>query len=477
MGERVGARAAIGIPGRRYAFAILCLGYFMNVLDGTIVNVALPSISADLGFSPSSLVWVVDGYLITYACFLILGGRLADLFGPGHLFLLGIALFTFASLLCGLAFSPDLLICARAIQGLGSAVTSAVTLSLTMTLFPQDVDRARAMAIYSFITVGGDGLGFLLGGTLTSALNWRWIFLINVPLGATTYALGRVWLPDDRRNAVVTCLDIAGSLIGTSSLILVVHAIVNGNETNWTSLQTLGEFVGAITLMILFVNVESRATNPIVPLTLLRNRALLFNNIGVAFWSAAIFVWYYVSALYLQVVLHYSPLQTGLAFLPANLANAAFCLGVSAKVIRRFGIRRPLAIGSLVTAAGLILLALAPLDGTLAIDVLPGMLLVGLGSGLASAPLLIATMGDADSSATGLFAGIINTSSVLGATLGLAVATSAAAVFTRELFASGAGAPVALTGGYHFAFIIGAVFAASGYASIALALPRVFASK
>ncbi len=451
------------IDGRRrwLALIVLCLGDLMIVLDTTIVNVALPSIRTDLGFSQTSLVWVVNAYMLTFGGFLLLGGRLGDLFGHRRLFLLGITLFTLASLACGLANAQALLIGARAVQGLGGAIVSAVALSLIMTRVTEPAERAKAVGLFGFVMAGGGSIGVLLGGLLTDALDWHWIFLVNLPIGAAVFALCLVLLPSARGRAVAARLDIAGAVTVTVSLLLAVYAIVNGNETGWTSAQTIGLLVVAAALMALFLAIEARVSAPLMPLGLFRLRNVSTANVVGVFWAAAMFAWFFISALYLQLVLGYSPLQVGLAFLPSNLIMGAFSLGLSAKMVMRFGIRLPLALGLLLAAAGLALFALSPVEGTFVAHVLPGMTLLGLGAGMAFNPVLLAAMSDVAPSESGLASGVVNTSFMMGGSLGLAVLASLAAARTDGLLASGAGSLVALNGGYHVAFAIGAVFAAA----------------
>ena len=451
------------IDGRKrwLALILLCLGDLMIVLDTTIVNVALPSIRADLGFSETSLVWVVNAYMLTFGGFLLLGGRLGDLFGHRRLFLLGIALFTFASLACGLANSQGLLIGARAVQGLGGAVVSAVALSLIMNLFTEPSERAKAMGFFGFVMAGGGSIGVLLGGVLTDTLDWHWIFLVNLPIGVAVFALCLVFLPASRSAAAAERLDIAGAVTVTGSLMVAVYAIVNGNEAGWMSSRTIGLLAAAAALFALFLVTEARVRSPLVPLRIFRLRNVATANVVGILWSAAMFAWFFISALYLQLVLGYSPLKVGLAFLPANLIMGAFSLGLSAKIVMRFGTRLPLAIGMLLVAAGLAFFALAPVDGNFAVDVLPGVTFLGLGAGIAFNPVLLAAMSDVEPSESGLASGVVNTAFMMGGALGLAVLASLAAARTNDLVASGAGSLAALNGGYQLAFVVGAVFAAA----------------
>ncbi|MES2583171.1 MAG: MFS transporter [Pseudomonadota bacterium] len=441
------------------ALILLCLGELMIVLDTTIVNVALPSIQADLHFSETALVWVVNAYMLTFGGFLLLGGRLGDLYGHRRLFLAGIVLFTVASLACGLANTQALLIAARAVQGLGGAVVSAVALSLIMGLFTEPGERAKAMGVYGFVCAGGGSVGVLLGGVLTSALNWHWIFLVNLPLGVLIYAACLKLLPDGRGQAHGQRLDIAGACTITASLMLAVYAIVNGNGVGWISTQTLSLLGAATALFVLFITIESRVSAPLVPLGLFRSRNLsLSNGVGVL-WSAAMFAWFFVSALYMQLVLGYSAMQVGLAFLPSNIIMAVFSLGLSARMVMRWGIRLPLSMGLLLAAVGLALFARAPVGGDIWLDVLPGMLLLGLGAGMALNPLLLVAMDGVSPADSGLASGVVNTAFMMGGALGLAVLASLADARTAALRVSGVDAVSALNSGYQLAFLVGAIFA------------------
>ncbi|MCO5397593.1 DHA2 family efflux MFS transporter permease subunit [Ralstonia soli] len=460
-----------GIDERKrwLALIVLCLGVLMIVLDTTIVNVALPSIRADLGFTETALVWVVNAYMLTFGGFLLLGGRLGDLFGHRKLFLLGITLFTLASAACGLANSQGVLITARAVQGLGGAVVSAVSLSLIMNLFTSPADRAKAMGIYGFVCAGGGSIGVLLGGLLTSALSWHWIFLVNLPIGVAVYAACVALLPAGKPLADRAKLDVAGAIAVTASLMLAVYAIVHGNEAGWASTQTLTQLGIAVALMIAFLVIESRVSHPLMPLRMFALRNVATANVVGVLWAAAMFAWFFISALYMQRVLNYSAMQVGLAFLPANIIMAVFSLGLSAKLVMRFGIRAPLSLGLLVAAVGLMLFARAPADGSFALDVLPGMLLLGLGAGVAFNPVLLAAMSDVAPDESGLASGVVNTSFMMGGALGLAILASLAAARTEGLAAAGADATAALNGGYHLAFLLGAVAAV-----LASALAGVF---
>jgi EmrB/QacA subfamily drug resistance transporter len=458
---------------RWLALYVLCLGDLMIVLDTTIVNVALPSIRADLGFSETSLAWVVNAYLLTFGGFLLLGGRLGDLFGHRRLFLIGISVFTLASLACGLASSQGMLVGARALQGLGGAVVAAVALSLMMTLFTEPAERAKAMGVFGFVAAGGGSVGVLLGGILTDALDWHWIFLVNLPIGILVYALSLRLVPGSRGAAPAGRVDAGGAVTVTASLMLAVYAIVNGNEQGWTSGRTLGLLGAAAVLLGTFLAIEARVPAPLMPLRLFRLRNVTTANVVAVLWAAAMFAWFFLSALYLQLVLGYSPLEVGLAFLPANLIMGALSVGVSARLVLRFGIRAPLSAGLLLAAAGLLLFARAPVDGSFAADVLPSMILLGLGAGIAFNPLLLVAMSDVAPQESGLASGVVNTSFMMGGALGLAVLASVAAARTDGLLGSGGDSLAALNGGYHVAFLVGGLFAVAAAAvGVALLRPR-----
>jgi EmrB/QacA subfamily drug resistance transporter len=443
---------------RWLALYVLCLADLMIVLDSTIVNVALPSIRTDLGFSEASLAWVVNAYLLTFGGFLLLAGRLGDLYGQKRVFLFGIAEFTVASLLCGVSNSQTFLIVARAVQGLGAAIVSAIALSLIMILFTEPAERAKAMGMIGFVLSGGGAAGVLLGGTLTELLSWHWIFLVNIPVGIAAVLLCRVLLPPDRALQRGS-LDIAGAVTVTASLMLAVYAIVNGNQEGWTSAQTLGMLGGAVVLLAAFLVIETRVSAPLMPLSLWKVRNVASANLTGALVAAAMFAWFFLSALYLQRVLGYSALEVGFAFLPGTLLWGATSLLLSDKLVIRFGIKVPLIAGIGFYLLALLLFARAPVDGNYVVDVLPGMLALGIGGGITFNPILLAAMSGVQPNEAGLASGIVNTSFMFGGALGLAILASAAASRTESLTSSGSGPLEALNGGYHLAFLIGAGFA------------------
>jgi MFS family permease len=333
-----------------------------------------------------------------------------------------------------------------------------------MTLFTEPAERAKAMGVFGFVMAGGGSIGVLLGGVLTDLLSWHWIFLVNVPIGVAVYALCLRLIPAGRGMAATGRLDVAGAVLVTSSLMLAVYAIVNGNDKGWTSAQTLGLLIGSGVLMTAFLVLESRVSAPLMPLRILKLRNVATSNVVGVLWAAAMFAWFFLSALYLQLVLGYSPLQVGLAFLPANLIMGAFSIGLSAKLVMRFGIRAPLATGLSLAALGLLLFARAPVDGNFVVDVLPSMILLGFGAGMAFNPVLLAAMSDVEPSESGLASGVVNTAFMMGGALGLAILASLAASRTSSLRDSGSSALEALNGGYHLAFLVGALFAVAAAA-------------
>jgi MFS family permease len=345
------------------------------------------------------------------------------------------------------------------VQGLGGAVVTAVSLSLIMTLFPAPRDRAKAMGVYGFVAAGGGSVGVLLGGVLTDLLNWHAIFLVNVPIGGLVLALSFRLLPAATATTTTRRLDTAGAVTITAALVTAVYAIVGGNAAGWTSVRTLGLLAGAAVLLLVFVAVERRVPAPLIPLRLLRVRNVASANVVGVLWSAAMFAWFFLCALYLQNVLGYAPLAVGLAFLPGNVLSAALSLGVSAKLVLRYGIRRPLTVGLGLVGIGLLLLAKAPVDGHYVTDVLPAMVLLGIGAGLALNPMLLAAMTDVDQRDAGLASGITNTALMMGAALGLACLASVASSRTAHVAGHGVPTAVALTAGYHTAFLVSGLLA------------------
>ncbi len=473
-GTRPVQEGATTLEGRRrwLALYVLCFGDVLIVLDSTIVNVALPSIQADLGFSEASLAWVVNAYLLTFGGFLLLGGRLSDLFGRRRLFLIGLALFTATSLACGLAGSKEFLVVARAVQGFGGAIVSVVALSLIMTIFTDPAERAKAMGIFGFVLSGGGTAGVLLGGVLTDLFAWNWIFLVNLPIGVAVFVACLSLLPNDSSSSEDRRLDVTGAVTVTAAVMLGTYAVINGNENGWTSGTTIGLLTGAVALLAVFITVEARVGSPLMPLGLFRLRNIRVANVVGALMAASMFGWFFLAALYLQLVLGYSPLEVGLAFLPTTLVMGAGSIALSDRLVMRFGIKPPLVAGLTFFSIGLLLFTQAPADGHFVADVLPGMLVMGIGGGITFNPLLLAAMGDVAPSEAGLASGIVNTAFMMGGALGLAVLVSVADSRTDSLRSGGDGPLVALTGGYHAAFLVAAAFAALG-ALLALLLRPV----
>jgi EmrB/QacA subfamily drug resistance transporter len=455
-----------------YALFVQCLGVSMVVLDATIVNVALPSIQADLGLSPSSLVWVVNAYLVPYGGFLLLCGRLGDRYGHHRIFLPAITLFTAASLGCGIATSSELLVGARVVQGLAAAGVSSVSLSLIAQQFPEMSTRSRALAIYCCVCASGGCAGVVLGGILTSELNWRWIFLVNVPVGITVcllYFTGR--LPKDPVRRYDR-LDVAGSVLVTTSALLTIFSILSPTTTGSRPYGVLLPLCGALVSFSLFLRVESRATFPIVPLSFFRYRNLTVSVIAGALWAAAHATWCFVSAFQLKLIFNYEALEIGLAFLPATLIMAVFPLGLSGRLAIWFGAKSPFIVGLLLVAAGLAFLAQTPLSASFLTNTLPGMVLVGLGWGIAYSPFLLSALSEVNEGDYGLASGVVNSSTVMGGALALSFVTHLSDFRATGIAAIGTGAAAALNHGYNLAFGAGAAFAATAALTVVVFLRR-----
>jgi EmrB/QacA subfamily drug resistance transporter len=441
---------------RWIALVVLCAGMLMVILDQTIVNVALPSIQADLGFSQSGLAWVVNAYLIAFGGLLLLAGRVGDLVGRRSVFLAGLAVFTAASLLCGLAQSQAMLIGARFVQGLGGALTSAVILGMIVTLFPSPRERAKAIGVYSFVAAAGASIGLLAGGALTEAINWHWIFFVNLPIGIATAIVASRLLERDAGLGLARGADVAGAVLVTGALMLAVYTIVGAADHGWGSAHTLG--LGAVTVVLLaaFVVREARAASPLVPLRVFRSRDLTAANLIQMLMVAGLFGMFFLGALYLQRVLGFDALEVGLAFLPVAVTIGAMSLAVSPRLIVRFGAVPTLLPGLLLIAAGLVLFQRAPVDGEYVRDLLGVMLLLGVGAGLSFPALMTLAMAGAGPSDAGLASGLVNTTQQVGGALGLAVLATLATTRTEGRLSDGAPAATALTDGYHLAFALGA---------------------
>jgi len=451
------------IDKRRWiALIVVCLAMLMNALDSSIVNVALPSIQRQLHFSSSGLTWVVDAYLIAFGSFLLLAGRLGDLLGRKKVFLSGVSLFTLSSLICALAQNQAMLITARFFQGLGGAISTSVIVAIIVTEFSGASERAKAMSAYMFVAVGGGSIGLLVGGILTQAVNWHWIFVINVPIGVITLILGSLLIKENPGLGIHEGLDVVGSLLMTTSLIIGIYAVVTASASGWLSTHTLGFGALSIVLMSAFFAYESRVAKPIMPLRILKIRSLSASSVVRGLTFSSMFAVFFFGALYLEKVLGYAPLQTGIAFLPMTLAMAAMSLGPTSRLLIRFGPMKLLVPGTMMVIVGLLLMARTPVDANYITAVLPAFLLLGIGMSLSSVPLLTIAMADAPKSDAGLASGIVNVSMWLASSLGLAIFGTLAASKTTSLIAAGQSQASAYVAGYHVAFMLGAVLATLG---------------
>ncbi|HTN24455.1 MAG TPA: MFS transporter [Solirubrobacteraceae bacterium] len=456
---------------RWIALYVLCAGMLMIVLDVTVVNVALPSIQDDLGFSQSSLAWVVNAYLIAFGGLLLLSGRFGDLLGRKSVLMYGLGLFTLASLLCGLAWSQETLVAARFIQGIGGAMSSAVILGMIFTMFPEPRDQAKAIGVYGFVASAGGSIGLLAGGVLTQSINYHWIFFVNVPIGIVTALLAQRLVPHDKGMGLRQGADVLGAVLITTCLMLTVYTIVKpAAEDGWGSAQALGLLALALALLAAFVVRESRAATPLVPLRIFRSRTLSGANVVQALTVAGMFGMFFLGSLYLQRVLGYDALQIGLAFLPGTLIMGTLSLKFSEPLMMRFGAKRCLIPGLVLVAIGLLLFARAPVDGRYVVDVLPTMVIMSVGIGISFPPLIALAMASAPPQDAGLASGVVNTSAQIGGAIGLAVLATVSASRSGHLLASGHSAPEALTAGYHLAFVIAAGLVLAALAVVLLVL-------
>ncbi len=442
---------------RWIALAVLCLGQLMMVLDATIVNVALPSIQRDLHFTQANLTWVIDGYLITFGGFLLLAGRFGDLVGRKKVFLSGLVLFVAASMVCGLADSQAMLIGARLVQGIGGAVASSVILAIIVTEFPEKVEQAKAMGLYAFVSAGGGSIGLLAGGALTQSLDWHWIFFVNVPIGAIALLLGSALIEENEGLGLAGGVDVLGSALITLATMFGAFAIVKSSEYGLTSARTLG--VGAVAVILLgaFLTLEGRLANPIMPLRILRLRMLMGSSLVRGLLITGMFSAFFLGALYLERVLGYDAIDTGLAFMPLTIAIATMSMGVSARLVDRFGQVPTLAGGLLGIVLGLSLLASEGVHASYFPGLFFAFLALGLGAGASFLPLLTMGMADAPAADAGLASGIINVSVQLFGAIGLAALGTIATDHTKALSASGHPLVSALTGGYHLAYVVAAI--------------------
>ena len=454
---------------RRWAaLIVLCTGMLMIVLDLTVVNVALSSIQADLGFSEASLAWVVNAYMIPFGGLLLLAGRVGDLLGRRRVFLGGLTVFTVASLACGLAQNEAMLVAARFVQGVGGAMTSAVILGMIVTMFPESREQARAIGAFAFVASAGGAVGLLAGGLLTQTINWHWIFFINIPFGIVTGLLALRLVDHEAGIGMGEGTDVLGALTVTAALMLGVYAIVGPAATNgWSAAPTLRFGAASLVLLALFVARELSATNPLVPMGIFRSRNVTGANLIQIASVAGMFGIFFMGSLYLKKVLGYDPMDIGFAFLPVTILMGALSVRFTEPLVSRYGARPVMVTGLILIAAGLVVFTQAPVNGHYLQHVLPVMVLLGVGAGLAFPALMTLAMSGATDENAGLASGLVNTTAQVGAALGLAVLATLSASRTTALTGAGASTKAALTGGYHLAFWVAAVLVA---VSVAIAV-------
>ncbi|WP_285749730.1 DHA2 family efflux MFS transporter permease subunit [Lentzea sp. NBRC 105346] len=445
---------------RWYALVVLCAGMLMIVLDQTIVNVALPAIQTDLEFTPAGLAWVVNAYLIAFGGLLLLAGRLGDLIGHKKVFLIGLVAFTAASMLCGVSFTPAMLIVSRFLQGAGGALATSVTLGMIFTMFPKPDEQRRAMGVFSFVAAAGASIGLLLGGVLTQAINWHWIFFVNVPIGVVAVVAALRLVPDSKGIGLKEGADVLGAGLIVSSVMLGVYTIVKAEQYGWGSVHTLGLGAVAAALLVSFVVRQHRAEKPLLPLRIFKSRNVTGANIVQILMIAGMFGMFFLGTLYMQLLLHYDALQIGLAFLPVAVAIGAFSFSLAAKLNTRFGERNMLIVGMLLALGGLLVFTQAPVDGTYVANLLPVMLPLGVGMGLCFPALMTLVMSDATAEDAGLAGGLAQTTAQVGGALGLAVLATTSASRTSAQLAAGVPQAEALLSGYHLAFWISSALVA-----------------
>jgi EmrB/QacA subfamily drug resistance transporter len=456
---------------------IVALAQFMVILDATIVNVALPSIQRALHFSTDSLQWVVNAYTLTFGGFLLLGGRAGDLFGRKRVFVVGVVIFSLASLLNGFAGSAAVLVAGRALQGLGGALIAPAALSVITTSFAEGKERTQALGVWSAVAVGGGAVGLLLGGVITQLLSWQWVFFVNVPVGLVTLLLAARYVPESRAVGVGRGIDVWGAISITAGLMVLVYALVNAQSAGWMSGQTLGLAAVAAALLITFVVLELRLRQPLIRLGIFRLRSLSSANLVMLIVAAGMFGMFFFASLYVQGVLGYSPLLAGLSFLPVT-AGIIGGAGLSQQLIRRVGVRNVGVVGMTIAAGGLILLSRLPVFGSYAGDLLPGLMLMAFGLGLTFVPVTLIATTNVDASDAGLASGLLNTSQQLGGAVGLAVLTTLAANATTSALAglhgatSAAARVSALVSGFRTAFLVSALLIFAGAVLLALLVRR-----
>jgi EmrB/QacA subfamily drug resistance transporter len=449
---------------RWLALYVLCAGMLMIVLDATIVNVALPTIQDSLGFSQSNLAWVVNAYMIPFGGLLLLAGRMGDLLGQRRIFLVGLAIFTTASLVCAASQSQEMLVGARFVQGIGGALASAVILGMIVTMFPEPGAQAKAIGVYGFVASAGGSIGLLLGGILTQAISWHWIFLINLPIGIATGYLALRLVEGREGIGIRAGADFRGAAVLTVSLMLGVFTILKIEEWGWGSPRTLVLSAISAALLAIFIHRQATIPNPLMPLRLFRSRNVAGSNVLQALLVAGMFGMFFLGALYLQRVLGYSALEVGLAFLPTTLVMGSLSLGFSEKLIMRFGPRNTLIPGVCLVVVALLLFARTPVDANYVTDLLPPFLLIGVGVGTSFPAIMTLAMSGATPEDSGLASGLVNTSMQVGGAIGLAVLATLSSERTNSLLGSGTTEASALTSGYHVAYLVGAGLAATAVA-------------
>ena len=450
------------------ALYVLCAGMLMIVLDATIVNVALPSITTDLHFSQRNLAWVVNAYLIAFGGLLLLAGRIGDLVGQRRVFLVGLTVFTSASLACAVAASQWMLIAARFVQGVGGAMTSAVILGMIVSMFPEPRELAKAIGVYGFVASAGGSIGLLAGGVLTSAISWHWIFLINVPIGVATGVLAVKYVVAPAPATRGKGADTLSATLLTAGLMLGVYTIVKASDQSTATTLVLG--AAAVTLVAAFVVRQTRTANPLMPLRLFRSRNVTGANLVQGLLVVGMFGTFFLGALYLQEVRGYGPLRVGLAFLPATLVMGALSLRLAAPIQARFGVYRTVLASLVLLVIGLVLFVRTPVDGSYLTDVMPALAVIGLGAGLGFPALTTLAMSTATPADSGLASGLMNTTVQVGGAVGLAVLATMSSGRTGHLAAAGASHAEALTGGFHLAYIVAAALAVVAFVAAVVIL-------
>lgn len=441
---------------RWIALVVLCIGQLMIVLDGTVVNVALPAIQRELHFSQSELAWVVNAYLLTFGGLLLLAGRLGDLVGRSRIFLIGLAAFTVSSMLCGVAPTAAVLVAARFVQGASAAMVAAMVLGIIAPMFPKPAERTIALSVFAFCAVGGGTVGLLLGGVITELLNWHWIFFINLPVGVGALVAGRKLLARDAGIGIDKGADVLGALLVTSAPMLAVFGLVDAGSRGWSDPVTLGALAGSVALAGMFVLAEQRVATPLIPMQIFRHRNLVSATIVRALFPMGAFGLNFLGALYLQHVLGYSPLRTGLAFLPASLLTGVMSLALMPWMVRHVPLKLLVVSGLVLITAGMLALARAPVHAVFVTDILPTMVLTGAGFGLLFMPSVSIALSEVGYSEAGLASGLVNVAIQLGGAVGVALLATISASRTQHLTDLGRSSLDALAGGYRLGLLVGA---------------------